>query len=255
MRLDKEGLMSMLVLIKRVYGKCVRYLLRDKIFINPGYGEYLKMIEHFEIVLADNPVLVEVGSLDGRDSIQLAQYFSCRVHCFEPNPIQIPKVRANISGAGLDNRITLYPYAVSSESGTVDFMYSGEENPGASSLYAFSNDPSVSDHTAFHEQISMEVECIRLDGWMSSNSINCIDLLFMDCQGSELEVLKSLGARLADVNCILLEGQLTVLYEGTPTIWEIDDYLCSNGFKLMSNNLMKIPGLKFNNFYYKKIND
>ena len=245
--------MNKLNFIKRLYQKFVRYLLRDQIFIQPGHGEYLKMIEHFKIVLPENSVLVEVGSLDGRDSIQLSQYFNCKVHSFEPNPIQISKVRANISAADLDNWITLYPCAVSSKSGTVKFIYSGEKNPGASSLYEFSSEPSVSDHTAAHERILMEVECVRLDEWMSSNSIKRIDLLFMDCQGSELEVIKSLGARLSDVNCILLEGQLTVLYEGTPTIWEIDDYLCSNGFKLISNNLRKIPGLKFNNFYYKKI--
>ncbi len=242
-------------IIKIIYGKLVRYILRKKIFIHSGHGEYLRMIEHFKITLRENPILVEVGSLDGRDSIQLAEYYNCSVHCFEPNPIQIPKVRANISSAGLDNKITLHPYAVSSKPGKSNFIYSGEHNPGASSLFAFSKDPLAIEHTDSHEQIPMSVECVRLDDWMSTYNITHIDLLFMDCQGSELEVLKSLGARLSDVNCILLEGQLTVLYENTPTIWEIDEYLCALGFKLMSNNLSNIPGLRFNNFYYKKINN
>lgn len=201
------------------------------------------MIEHFRITLLENPILAEIGSLNGRDSIQLAEYYNCSVHCFEPNPIQIPTVRANTTSAGLDNMITLHPYAVNSKPGKSSFIYAGEHNLGASSLFAFSKDPLAIEHTNSHLQISMSVECVSVDDWMSMYSINHIDLLFIDCQGSELKVLKSLDARLSDVTCILLEGQLTVLYENTSTIWAIDGYLCALGFKLMSNNLCNIPGL------------
>jgi FkbM family methyltransferase len=236
-----------------LFGKPIRFLLRDKIFTQPGHGEYMRIIKRFNVVLGDNPLVVEVGSLDGMDSIQLSRHFDCNVHCFEPNPIQIPTVRANIASGGFQDRITLWPFAVNSKSGNFDFIYSGENNPGASSLYNFSQDTSALDHTLAHEQTMLRVECIRLDEWMSDNRIARIDLLCMDCQGAELDVLKGLGKRLANVQFVILEGQLVPLYDKAPTIWEIDAYLRSNGFKLVSNNLRKIPGIRFNNFLYQRI--
>lgn len=239
-------------LLLKVYSKIMRYFLSDKIFVCSGYGEYFMMIERFKISLPGNPILVEVGSLDGRDSIQLSKHFDCHVHCFEPNPVQIPKVLKNISDAGLHDRITLYPFAISCEPGVVDFWYSGENNPGASSLYQLSDNHEVRDHTSAHDQIRMSAECIRLDDWMDANEVTRIDLLFMDCQGSELQVLKSLGSKIDKIDNLILEGQFVQLYDDTPTIWEINDFLVNRGFELLSKNLIKIPGMKFNNFYYKR---
>jgi hypothetical protein len=70
-----------------------------------------------------------------------------------------------------------------------------------------------------------------------------------------LDVIKSLGSKINNVKKIILEGQYVQLYENTPLIDEINDFLVKNNFKLKSNNLKRIFNKLFNNFYYVNLNN
>jgi len=59
------------------------------------------------------------------------------------------------------------------------------------------------------------------------------DFLVLDTQGSELEVIKGLGPRLAEVKWIYTEVSKRPLYEGGVLYPEIKTFLEQNGFKVM----------------------
>ena len=52
---------------------------------------------------------------------------------------------------------------------------------------------------------SLEVESLRLEDYLDSTGIERVDLLKLDVEGSEAEVLRGLGKRLADVQTIVGE--------------------------------------------------
>jgi FkbM family methyltransferase len=230
-----------------------RAIYKNKDLSFHGAGEYLNIVNIFNISLEKNPTIVEVGSLDCMDAILIQKKFSnAKVYSFEANPKQIPLMEQNAKKNACD--ISIINNAVSESNSKIDFYYSGEGNPGASSIYQMSKSEEAIEHTLSHTQEKMSVESIRLETWMNKEGINKIDLLMLDTQGSELDVLKSLGKKIKNVNHIILEGQYVALYEDTPLIYEINDYLINEGFTLESNNLKRILRKRFNNFYYKNLN-
>lgn len=56
------------------------------------------------------------------------------------------------------------------------------------------------------------------------------DFVNLDIQGSELEALRGMGARMRDLRWVYCEVNRAQLYEGIPMVGEIDDYLGSLGF-------------------------
>ena len=60
--------------------------------------------------------------------------------------------------------------------------------------------------------------------------ISAMDWLKMDVQGSELDVLRSGRARLAEAVCVQTEVSFVPLYEGQPTFGEVDLFLRQAGF-------------------------
>lgn len=57
-----------------------------------------------------------------------------------------------------------------------------------------------------------------------------IELVCLDLQGAELEALKGLGERLADVEWIYSEVNGVALYENIPLVQDLDEYLDAHGF-------------------------
>ena len=53
--------------------------------------------------------------------------------------------------------------------------------------------------------VTERVPCVRLDEWMSEAGVDRVHLLKVDVEKSELGVLRSLGARVSDVDAVLAE--------------------------------------------------
>jgi len=76
----------------------------------------------------------------------------------------------------------------------------------------------------------IELHPTRLDKILSDAGIDTIDLLKIDCEGSEMEVLRSAGAFLDKTRLVLLE--MSVLRRSAGNLFAVGNYLESRGFSL-----------------------
>ncbi len=72
----------------------------------------------------------------------------------------------------------------------------------------------------------------RLDSWCKENSVDRIDYLKIDTQGSELEIIRGCGALLNSVVALDVEVQFNPMYENVPPFWQIDSALRQAGLVL-----------------------
>lgn len=83
--------------------------------------------------------------------------------------------------------------------------------------------------TINHER---QVSVVRLDEYMASLGIECVNLLKIDTQGHEPEVLEGLGDRLRDVDVVLTELMFYDYYERSLSFSDIERFLIPAGFHL-----------------------
>jgi FkbM family methyltransferase len=186
--------------------------------------------------LPENPVIIEAGAYDGRESCMLAQFWrKGHVHSFEPVSELYRKVAAITSRYP---NITSYQLALGSETGSKTLFLSSE--PGntksvsmSSSLYP------PKDHLLYSTMIfhgKEVVNSITLDDWAKKNGIEKVDLLWLDMQGFELPALKAGTKVLSNVSVIIIELEFVEAYEGQPLYREVKSWLESQGFVLVAGN-------------------
>lgn len=81
----------------------------------------------------------------------------------------------------------------------------------------------------------IKIECIRLDKLIEREEIKEIEYIKIDTQGTDLDVVKSLGDKISIVKKISLEIQLQELYQGSSTIEETLEYMNDKGFTLVED--------------------
>lgn len=199
---------------------------RSYIFDPYGKGDYASSTYTRYIDQNEIDVIVEIGSRDALDALELSDFYHRHVFAFECNPRALQICRHNI---GENPNVTLVPLAVWDETATRSFypVIPGEKvfNLGASSLFRF--DSTCPDA---HPQKEIQVQTIRLDEWMQRENISHIDLLCIDAQGATLQILRGLGKSLFAVKYIIAECEYTRYYAGEALYEEINTFLNSRGF-------------------------
>ena len=79
-------------------------------------------------------------------------------------------------------------------------------------------------------QRKITVQGYRLDEWCKENNIDSVDFIWMDAQGSELDVLKGLDNMLDHTQIIMTEVGVKEYYHGQTLKPEIDEFLEARGF-------------------------
>lgn len=181
-------------------------------------------------LLPPNPLIVEVGSHVGIDTLEFAvMYPQGKVLSFEP---QIDLYVAAVARTRTLGNVCIYPYAISSELGIHKFYVSSGASTGSSSLLSptkhLTNHPEV----RFDQGTSQMVLTAPLDQVCRHLGVDKIDLLWIDTQGAELLVLKGAGNMLTSTSFIYLECSEEPLYEGAATYVEIKEFLNFHGFSL-----------------------
>lgn len=117
----------------------------------------------------------DVGANKGLTTVAMAKKLGAdgRVYAFEPVPEYYRRLDANLSRNGIRN-VKTYPFALDDRTGRVDYYKNGE----GSGIVAQGG----------AEKISVKVT--TLDGFAEQEGVRQIDLINMDCEGSELLVLK-----------------------------------------------------------------
>ncbi len=154
------------------------FLVFKEIFMSDVYD-----IDELVSKLPAKPVVIDIGANAGYfDFILLSKVKDARIFAYEPVPANVKLLQSTIENNGLMKEITLHPMAVT---GTVQdhldlFVQSaGESTVVASALQGFHNDNT--------QKIS--VPATTLQKIIEDNRLERIDVLKMDCEGSEFDIM------------------------------------------------------------------
>lgn len=181
----------------------------------------------------DRPVILEAGGHGGEDTERLASRWPDGwVHVFEPVPASFAIMTDRV---GQFPNVTAYRLALSTTSGPSEMFLSagaqGGHQPGSSSLLAPTGHLEEFPDITFGETIN--IQCITLADWASTNGIGRIDLMWLDMQGMELPVLRASPQILATTRAVLMEVCRKELYADSPLYPEVMSWMRGQGFAPM----------------------
>jgi FkbM family methyltransferase len=157
-------------------------------------------------ILPDDPIIVEVGSINGAHGIKLCKKFDNRltmIEC-EAGRRNYETLKAQVSLAGESReRISVVNSAITGLDGSTDFFEF--EEISSNSTYP------RHETEGRHLRERRKVETLSLTTLMQRNNCDRIDLLFLNCEGSELGILEEVLTKPELRNKI---GQLCVSFHG-----------------------------------------
>lgn len=166
-------------------------------------------------------VVVDIGAHIG-DFTLLASKRAKTVFAYEPEKDTLALCKKNIKVNKREN-IFLKNYAVCGKSGTRK-LYSSSTTTSSSSLFP------RKEHRTYQE-----VQCVTLSSQIKEHKISRLDLLKLDCEGSEYEILKSLKFdHWRKINSIILEYHL----------WQETDYSLQDLTSLLKRHSFSIISIK-----------
>lgn len=192
----------------------------------------------------------DVGANQGTDTLQLAEDGSI-VYAFEPTKFLVsdhlwPKAKENPN-------IIVIPMAVDIENGFKTFNVTEFWDWGCSSLHNTSG--NIDGPWAEHFKVtdSYIVPTITLLDFCNLYKIERIDYLWIDTQGNDLNVLKSLGEKIN----IVCEGRCEAsnkepLYSVDYSLKSVINFLYSNNFDITKIEYNDKEGYEVNVFFRKK---
>lgn len=171
--------------------------------------------------------VIHVGAHEGQEYEDYVLTFGhIKTHWFEPLSKPFSVMGNRIWSAG---GVSLYKYALGAKEGRSK-IWIDEGNAGqSSSLLKPKEVLNEWDHIKF--DLSEEIEVKSLDSFEIKNS----NVLVLDVQGYELEVLKGAEKTLEVIDHIFSEINSKEMYEGCPTVKELDEFLTTRGFSLKEN--------------------
>lgn len=162
----------------------------------------------FTTLLPENACILDIGSYDGKDAVELADVLNTEVHCFEPDIDSFAKIKAR-----KDDRLICWKYAVGAWHGKGPFVKS-PNHPQSNSMHAPLKHTKVFPKVKFSKRSYM-VECTTLDNWHRSVMLGKqVDLIWIDVNGSEGDVIKGATAVLKMTKYLYIEFQEVELYKG-----------------------------------------
>lgn len=178
--------------------------------------------------LPTNPVMLDCGAHEGKDSFDLLKCFGGSIHSFEPVPELFEKLKKKMQG--IKNSYT-YPIALSDVNGINEFYVSEGKSDGSSSLLAPKDHLISHPDTFFRKKVMVETK--TLDSWAATHRIEKIDLLWLDMQGFEMNMLLASKKIFNSVKVIHTEVSTRETYEGVHLYKEYRDFLIENGFDVI----------------------
>jgi len=174
-----------------------------------------------------NLIIFDVGAHIGKTIKKYQSNFPIsKIYAFEPYPPLYNELSNKFKN---NSEINISQIGLSNKSGTTTFYLSKYEN-----LNSFKKP----NHRAwgFDDHYTIQVETTSLEKYCSKNSINYIDILKIDVQGSELDLLEGSEDLLINekIGIIYIEWQVVPLYENHSLYFEISDFLKQFGYELFN---------------------
>ena len=200
----------------------------------------MNFIENMSGILnEDVKAVLDIGSRWGEDAQRLQKLFPwAEIYAFECTPFSIELWKKDERNKG----IHLIEKAVSNYTGGMTFNVNDTElcqtphpfgNQGANSIYKMNPDCEEDIHERFIQH-QITVPCITLQDWAKENSIEEIDVIWIDIQGAELMAFQGMRDLLKTVKVFHTEVEFFPLYIGQPLFPEVDAFLKSQGFEFIN---------------------
>jgi FkbM family methyltransferase len=177
-----------------------------------------------ELVSDARPTIVDGGANRGDTVARLRATFpDATIHAFEPIAALAEAIRARFEG---DRGLVVHRAALAAEGGRLAFHRMKADATSSVLVPSALKRRYQGDRVDVAEQ--SEVLALALADAVPAP----IDVLKLDLQGYELEALRGLRERLADVRVLLTEVEFVPLYEGQPLFGDLDVFLRAHGFRL-----------------------
>jgi FkbM family methyltransferase len=202
-------------------------------------------------LLPKDPVIIEAGCADGRDTAEFAKKFTLgQVYGVEPHPELFNLATKNTIGF---SNVKILNYALGDTNSDKVDLYTGDSENlhQSSSLLRPTNHLSIFSEIDFSNKI--EVKSITLSSLMKNLNLDFIDLLWLDLQGFELKILEESSNIMSKIKVIYLEVHKIELYENSPIIDQIQNFMHKNNFKCIMKRVPFISGnaVYVNNTFYQ----
>ena len=210
------------------------------VYDSPAFGNFLKDNPHergevrfLESIVKEGMNVIDIGANIGITTVTIAKKIGGgKLYSFEPVPEYFDTLRKNLSSNRLEN-VRVYELAVTDQVGRLNFYQKG-----------------LSSGIIFEEGAKkFEASATTVDRFLSEEKIERIDLINMDCEGSELLVLRGAKETLWEnkVN-IFCEVHHDFLKQLGQSVGDLVKYLQSLEFEVQS---VSLDDLKVGNNFEK----
>lgn len=204
-------------------------------------------LEHIKKYLPENPVIIEAGAFDGKETLKMAaQWPHAIIHAFEPVPELFEKLTTTT--AHLSN-IHTYQLALSDKTGTATlFVAEKPEKPGKTSQASSLLKPKERlAHSSIIFPSTIEVPTITLDDWAKTYAISHVDFIWLDVQGYELNILKAAPKIVSQLKALFVEVEFIEAYENQYLYADVKSWLETQGFEMVGKDFADTPTWFFGN--------
>jgi len=203
--------------------------------------------------MPDNPIIVEAGAYNGRDTKKLARHWPHgTVHAFEP----VPEIFTLLQQAmKQESNVICYPYALSSGTGTALFYVSQKVGYEGQPFQAGSLHKPTG-RLLWSEVQYPSTTCVAtttLDAWAHSVGVMHIDLLWLDVQGHALAIMQNSPIIMSTVKILYLEVEFKEAYEGQPTFDTVMQWLAEHNFVELGRDFENQERWFYGNMIFRKI--
>jgi FkbM family methyltransferase len=194
-----------------------------------------------DILNAENMTIIEIGANDGKTTNQFVKMFpSANILCFEPDPRAIAKFKLNVKSP----KVNLFEGVVSNNPNNSFIDFYPSKSSFANSDWDLSGSIEKPElHLKINPHVKFEgvlrVQNYNLNDFIIDSNIKSVDLIWMDIQGAEYRVLKSIQGILPRVKYIFLEYNVFKLYQNHHSLKEIMQVLPTfEIFKIYTNDVL-----------------
>jgi FkbM family methyltransferase len=167
----------------RVLGRSLRFVVSNagEITRIDSLTREVGFVERLLSVLQRGDVFVDVGANIGVISLIVAdetRATDLTIHCFEPEPANVARLRRNVSLNGFQDRVTVHEVALGRRDERARFFVRGQVGAGMHSLLV---GPDAEDE-------AVDVQVVTAGRYMQELQVRC-DVVKIDVEGSEMDVL------------------------------------------------------------------
>ncbi len=154
------------------------------------------------------------------------------IHAVEPEPSAYASL---VERAQLMPSVRTWNLALGTEDGTATLNVSN--GPYGTTSSSILDPRDVLTELPSMRFTQVEVPQLTLASWAAKNNIGAIDLLALDMQGYEHAMLSASCSVLREAKVVITEAFLGHMYEGAPTIEQMQRLLTNEGFVIVETNL------------------